>query len=100
MLDGKIYNAKDKSWVQFTGRILEVKPNGILVHGDFGPPREAGYGEREYFVDNFPIKHPPEWLTEKYHVTHEFRCPFGRGVINLSIYQYKQLISVLIPLED
>jgi Sel1 repeat len=56
LLDGKIYNAKDKSWVQFTGTILEVKPTGILVHGDFGPPLEGGYGNREYFVDNFPVK--------------------------------------------
>lgn len=54
LLDGKIYNAKDVSWVHFTGRVLEVKPNGILLHGDFGPPLEAGFGERDYFVDNFP----------------------------------------------
>jgi hypothetical protein len=53
-LDGKIYNAKDQSWVHFTGRVLEVKPNGILLHGDFGPPLEAGFGERNYFVNNFP----------------------------------------------
>jgi hypothetical protein len=54
MLDGKIYNAKDESWFQFTGTILEVKPNGILVHGEFGPPLENTLGERDYFVENFP----------------------------------------------
>jgi hypothetical protein len=59
LLDGKIYNAKDQSWVHFTGQVLEVKPNGILVHGDFGPPLEAGFGERNYFVDNFPVQTYP-----------------------------------------
>lgn len=54
MLDGKIYNAKDDSWFQFTGRILEVRPNGILVHGEFGEPLENTSGERDYFVEDFP----------------------------------------------
>ena len=54
LLDGQIHNAKELSWVQFTGKVLEVRPNGLLVHGDFGPPLEAGFGERDYFVDNFP----------------------------------------------
>lgn len=85
MLDGKIYNAKDKSWVQFTGRILEVKPNGILVHGDFGPPREAGYGEREYFVDNFPIKTHPMADGEGITSPMSFVAHLGA---ESSIYQY------------
>jgi hypothetical protein len=60
LLDGKIYNAKDVSWVQFSGQVLEVKPNGILMDGDFGPPLEAGFGKREYFVENFPVQsYPP-----------------------------------------
>ena len=58
-LDGKVCSAKDESWFHFTGQVLEVKPNGILVHGDFGPPLEAGIGERNYFVDNFPIQTYP-----------------------------------------
>jgi len=56
LLDGKVYNAKDASWVHFTGQILEIKPNGILVRGDFGPPLEANFGKRDYFVDNFPVQ--------------------------------------------
>jgi hypothetical protein len=56
LIDGKVYNAKDEAWVQFTGEILEVKPKGILVRGDFGPPLEAGFGERVFFVDNFPVQ--------------------------------------------
>lgn len=53
-LDGKICNAKDKDWLHFNGRVLEVKTNGILIAGDFGPPLEPGFGERNYFVENFP----------------------------------------------
>src|ERR1039458_253091 len=59
LLDGKIYNAKDVSWVQFSGQVLEVKPNGVLLVGDFGPPLEAGFGKREYFVENFPVQSYP-----------------------------------------
>jgi len=55
-LDGHVYNAKDENWLQFVGTILEVKPNGILVRGEFGPPLEASFGEREFFVANFPIE--------------------------------------------
>jgi hypothetical protein len=58
-LDGTVCSAKEDSWVQFTGTILQVKPNGILVHGDFGPPLEPGYGERDYFVENFPVQAYP-----------------------------------------
>ena len=85
LLDGKIYNAKDKSWVQFTGHVLEVKPNGILVHGDFGPPLEAGYGEREYFVDNFPIKTHPFADGEAITSPMNFVAHLGA---ESSIYQY------------
>jgi hypothetical protein len=59
MLDGKIYNAKDESWFQFTGKILEVRPNGILVDGEFGSPLETTSGEHEYFVENFPLQNYP-----------------------------------------
>jgi len=59
MLDGKVCNAKDESWYQFTGIIAEVKPHGILVHGEFGPPTETGFGEQTYFVDNFPVQTYP-----------------------------------------
>lgn len=59
MLDGKIYNAKDESWFQITGKILEVRPNGILVVGEFGPPLETPSGEHEYFVENFPLQNYP-----------------------------------------
>jgi hypothetical protein len=58
-LDGKVCNAKDESWFLFTGKILEVRPNGILVDGDFGPPLEAGFGERVFFVENFPAQTYP-----------------------------------------
>jgi hypothetical protein len=85
LLDGNIYNAKDKSWVQFTGHILEVKPTGILVHGDFGPPLEAGYGEREYFVDNFPIKTHPFADGEAITSPMNFVAHLGA---ESSIYQY------------
>jgi len=54
LLDGKIYNAKDQNWFLFTGTVLEVRPNGILVDGDFGEPLEKGFGKRNYFVENFP----------------------------------------------
>jgi len=54
MLDGKVCNAKDTSWFQFTGTVLEVKPNGILIHGDFGEPLETPLSDRDYFVENFP----------------------------------------------
>jgi hypothetical protein len=54
MLDGKIYNAKDTQWFLFTGTVLEIKQGGILLHGSFGPPLEANFGECDYFVDNFP----------------------------------------------
>lgn len=54
-LGGKTYNAKDENWCQFTGSVTEVRPNGVLIHGDFGPPLEPGFGERDYFVENFPI---------------------------------------------
>ena len=53
-IDGKVCNAKDKDWLQFTGQVLEVKTNGVLLVGDFGPPLEPGFGERKYFVENFP----------------------------------------------
>jgi hypothetical protein len=85
LLDGKIYNAKDKSWVQFTGHILEVKPTGILVHGDFGPPLEAGYGERDYFVDNFPVKTHPIADGEAITSPMSFVAHLGA---ESSIYQY------------
>ena len=54
MLDGKVCNAKDLDWYQFTGRVVEIRPDGILVDGDFGPPFEKGFGKRRYFVENFP----------------------------------------------
>jgi hypothetical protein len=59
MLDGVVCNAKDESWFLFTGEVKEVRPNGILVHGDFGPPLEAGFGKRDYFVENFPVQSYP-----------------------------------------
>ena len=54
VLDGKLSYAKGDGWVEFTGEILEVKEYGILMHGNFGPPLETGYGERDYFVAGFP----------------------------------------------
>lgn len=53
-IDGKICSAKEADWFQFTGRVLEVKTNGILIAGDFGEPLEPGFGKRNYFVENFP----------------------------------------------
>ena len=85
LLDGKVCNAKDESWVQFTGQILEVKSHGILVNGDFGPPLEAGFGERVFFVDNFPIKLYPMADGENVSSAMNFVAHLGT---TSSIYQY------------
>jgi len=53
-LDGKIYNAKDTNWYQFSGQVLEIKSDGILIAGTFGPPLESGFGTRNFFVEHFP----------------------------------------------
>jgi len=53
-LDGKVYNAKDTNWLQFTGKIIEIRPNGILLSGAFGQPLEDGWYKGDYYVDNFP----------------------------------------------
>ena len=64
LLDGKICNAKDVSWEHFTGQILEVKPNGILVHGDFGPPLAQVSGSEIILWKIFRTK-PIRWPTKK-----------------------------------
>jgi hypothetical protein len=58
-IGGKICNAKDNDWFLFTGKVVEVKTNGILVSGNFGPPLEKGFGFRKYFVENFPLDSYP-----------------------------------------
>jgi len=59
MLKGKFCSAKDKYWYLFQGKILSVQPNGILMHGDFGLPQEPGFGERDFFVEHFPVQTYP-----------------------------------------
>jgi hypothetical protein len=71
MLDGKVCSAKEESWFQFTGKILEIRPNGILVDGDFGPPLEAGFGKRDLFVENFPVQVYP--LADGEGITHDMK---------------------------
>jgi len=83
IMDGTIYNAKDTNWFQFTGRVLEVEQNGILVHGDFGPPLEAGFGKRDYFVNNFPIQKYP--IADGEEIAAEMNCVAYMGA--LSIYK-------------
>jgi len=83
ILDGKIYNAKDTNWFQFTGKVLEVEQKGILVHGDFGPPLEAGFGERNYFVDNFPLQKYP--VADGEDIAAEMNCVAHMGA--QSIYR-------------
>lgn len=59
MLNGKIVNVHDLSWVQFIGHVQEISANGIVVHGSFGPPMEVGAEQRDFFVDNFPLQTYP-----------------------------------------
>ena len=54
MLDGKVCCAKDQGWFQFSGNVLEVKANGILLDGEIGHPFENGIPVPKYFVENFP----------------------------------------------
>ena len=99
-LDGKVCNAKDESWLQFTGTILEVRPNGLLIHGDFGPPLEKSYGERDYFVDNFPVQTYP--LADNETITAEMNmvahlsekasvCQFTNSTTSLHIHTVRRL---------
>ena len=85
LLAGKVCNAKDASWVHFNGQILEIKPNGILVHGDFGPPLEAGFGERDYFVEDFPVQTYPMADGEEITASMNFVAYLGEKT---SIYQF------------
>jgi hypothetical protein len=84
MIDGKIYNAKDTDWFQFNGQVLEVKANGILIDGDFGPPLENGYGERKYFVENFPNATYPMADDETIDTNMNFVAHMG----GKTVYQY------------
>jgi len=85
LLNGKIYNAKDAGWMQFTGTILEIRANGILVHGDFGPPLENGYGERDYFILNYPVQLYPMADGESFTTNMNLVAHFD---IKSSTYQY------------
>jgi hypothetical protein len=84
MLDRKVCNAKDTSWFQFTGTVLEVKPNGILIHGDFGEPVETPLGEHEYFVENFPSQIYP--MADNENITYPMN--FVAHYDPLSLFKY------------
>jgi hypothetical protein len=85
LLNGKIYNAKDADWLQFTGTILEIRANGILVRGDFGPPLENGYGERDYFILNYPVQLYPMADGESFTTNMNLVAHFD---VKSSTYQY------------
>jgi TPR repeat protein len=84
MLDGKVCCAKDQGWLQFSGNILEVKANGIMIEGDFGPPLENGYGKRIYFVENFPNATYPFADGENINKNMDFVAHMGEK----SVFQY------------
>lgn len=48
--------AKGPRWVQFTGTVLSVYPDGIHVKGWYGVPEYWGPDDREFFVRNYPHK--------------------------------------------
>ncbi len=55
VLNGKICNAKDTNWYQFTGTVLDIKTNRILIWGSFGLPFEAASAGQKYYVNDFPV---------------------------------------------
>ena len=83
-LAGERVSAKDPDWVKFTGTVLGVRPDGILMDGEFGPPLAAAYGRRKYFVQNFPVQKYPFADGEKITDTMDFVAHLGGN----SIYTY------------
>jgi len=53
-VDGRIVSAKAEDFLQFSGEVLAVRTNGILIDGVFGQPVEPTSDECRFFVENFP----------------------------------------------
>jgi len=66
-------------WQHFDGRILEVQPGGIRVDGSYGEVCASKYGDREFFVANFP-----------YQVAEDERLPSSQNftAIEAGVYNY------------
>jgi len=86
-LNGTVCNAKDINWLQFTGKIIEIRPNGILLHGKFGQPvEESAWYECDYYVDNFPNQKYP--LADDEEITTSYNCVAHLDEGSQSTYVY------------
>ena len=60
VIDGKTNWAKAPGWMQFAGKVVEVQPKGIRIHGIYGEPGTVVYDPKDYdinkdfFVRGFP----------------------------------------------
>ena len=85
VVDGSVWNLtgidSQNGWVGFSGKVLEVQPTGVRVEGYY---TGYGYGDAEFFVQDFPYQVAEGETLQDDAVSKTFYCAKKSGTYTYS----------------